>query len=40
MLRHRLLSLSLTVRGTRNCWERNRFGSSYPSPLPRCETAS
>ena len=22
--------------GTRNCWERNRFGSSFPAPLPGC----
>ncbi len=22
--------------GTRNCWQRNRFGSSYPASLPRC----
>jgi len=23
--------------GTRNCWERNRYGSSYPASLPRCD---
>jgi len=26
--------------GTGNCWERNRFGSSYPAPLPACVEAS